>query len=284
MMDDGIGRCRDTDATTLAEGRAPMAGTDLFQWPTAAVEALHERLGFARAYDPPPASLGKALIDWKMPTDDAPILRYLHRNLQPQRHLEFGTWEGAGALCCLEESEATVWTLNLPDGETWPNGNYAYPRKHDDKASVPLWANKRVSGGQTLYQTDAGGFIGRLYRDKGLGHRVCQIYCDSRDWDTSNYPEGFFDSALIDGGHTEEVVTSDTRKAFHLVRPGGLIVWHDFCPDPRVYEQCSSVRGVMDAVGSDWPWISQRVADIFWVRPSWLLVGVKAPGTKSTTG
>ena len=85
---------------------------------------------------------------------------------------------------------------------------------------------------QEYHQTDAGLFIGQHYRDAGFGHRVCQIYCDSRDWDTAAYPSDFFDSALIDGGHIEEVVASDTRKALSVTRSGGLIMWHDFCPDP----------------------------------------------------
>jgi len=76
--------------------------------------------------------------------------------------------------------------------------------------------------------------VSRRYREAGFGHRVCQIYCDSRTWDTSAYPRDFFDSVLIDGGHSADVVLSDTRKAFEVTRPGALIMWHDFCPDPTV--------------------------------------------------
>jgi hypothetical protein len=50
---------------------------------------------------------------------------------------------------------------------------------------------------------------------------VAQVYTDSREWDTSHYPDGFFDSCLIDGGHTQDIVVSDTMQALRLVRSEG---------------------------------------------------------------
>ena len=126
-----------------------------------------------------------------------------------------------------------------------------------------------------VFQTDAGVFIGHRYRQAGFGHRVCQIYCDSREWDTSAYPRDFFDSVLIDGGHSEDVVLSDTRKALSVTRPGGLVMWHDFCPDPAVFDACPSVIGVISSLTSHWPELASKLRDVFWVRPSFLLVGVR---------
>jgi hypothetical protein len=57
-----------------------------------------------------------------------------------------------------------------------------------------------------IYQTDAGGaFIGWMYRDAGYASRVHQTYSNSRDWEASEFAPGFFDSILIDGGHTPKV-------------------------------------------------------------------------------
>jgi hypothetical protein len=78
---------------------------------------LHERLGFATPLEYPQGSMNKSFADWKMEVDDAPILRYIYRHVRPRRHLEFGTWEGTGACYCLDECDAHVWTINLPDGE-----------------------------------------------------------------------------------------------------------------------------------------------------------------------
>jgi len=94
---------------------------------------------------------------------------------------------------------------------------------HDagELAAVQAWAQRIGLPQQTSYVTDTLGFIGRLYLERELGHRVCQIYCDSRQWDTSAYPPEFFDTVLIDGGHQREIVISDTRKALPLLRSGG---------------------------------------------------------------
>ena len=178
-----------------------------------------------------------------------PYFNFLYQAHQPRRHLEFGTWQGWGTSLCLESCAATVWTINLPDGETRSDGTWAYGERVTDSSNAPhgiVTANfgEDELGPRTYHRTDAGGYIGRFYREKGLGHRVCQIYCDSRDWDTSNYPADFFDSVLIDGGHQPDVVINDTRKSLQVLRPGGLIMWHDFCPLPEIRSQFESVKGV----------------------------------------
>jgi predicted O-methyltransferase YrrM len=236
------------------------------------VAALHERLAFASPLDYPETSRRKSLRDWRMEDDDAPIFRYLYRNFRPRRHLEFGTWSGTGACYCLEESEATVWTINLAEGELI-DGTRAYVSTLEDapQGAEPV----QRADGRTAYQTDAGLFIGRAYRAAGFGHRVCQIYCDSRAWDTRAYPRDFFDSVLIDGGHQQDVVLSDTRKAIAVTRPGALIMWHDFCPDPAVFDVYSSVVGVITALTEHWPEIAGSLQDAFWVQPSFLMVGVR---------
>ena len=236
------------------------------------VSALHERLGQSAPLDYPHSSRNKPFLDWKMENDDAPILRYLYRSVRPRRHLEFGTWAGTGACCCLEECDATVWTINLLEGELI-EGKPAYSSAIDDapEGAVPV----QHANGRPVYQTDAGLLIGRRYREAGFGHRVCQIYCDSRTWDTSAYPRDFFDSVLIDGGHSADVVLSDTRKALAVTRPGALIMWHDFCPDPTVLGAFASVVGVMTALTGNWKEIAASLQDVFWVQPSFLLVGVR---------
>jgi hypothetical protein len=242
--------------------------------PAVPVARLHTRLDLATPLAWRPSPPDKPLTHWKMEIDDAPIFRYFYRHMRPRRHLEFGTWQGEGVLYCLEECDATVWTINLLHGEVRPDGTWAYGTSFSDPAAVPAWSNKVVYA-QTWYQTDALGFIGWRYLQRGLGRRVCQVYCDSQEWDSSNYPDGFFDTALIDGSHSEEVVASDTRNACRLVRPGGLIFWHDYCPDPEVLASCSSVAGVMAAIDHNRAWLGTQVRDLFWVQPSWILVGVK---------
>jgi predicted O-methyltransferase YrrM len=123
------------------------------------------------------------------------------------------------------------------------------------------------------YATDCFGFVGRFYLEKDLGHRVCQIYSDSRTWDTAAYPPGFFDSVLIDGGHQKEIVLNDTAKAWELLRPGGLMLWHDFCPP--LWPELPHTRGVMEAVLDRWEFLRDQTRSLFWIYPSYILLGIK---------
>ncbi len=228
----------------------------------------------------PPAPSAKGLDQWKMEDDDAPIFKFLYQAHQPGRHLEFGTWQGWGASLCLESCAATVWTMNLPDGEKRPDGTWAYGERITDTSNFPqriVAANygEDELGAINYHRTDAGGYIGRFYREKGLGHRVCQIYCDSRDWDTSNYQADFFDSVLIDGGHQPEVVINDTRKALQVLRPGGLIIWHDFCPLPEIRSQFGSAKGVTAGIEQILPELEDQLQTLAWIKPSWILFGIK---------
>lgn len=256
-----------------------------------AAAQVHAALGFdtplpTSAFTPSPD-----YFKWKMEVDDAPILRYLYQQFKPRRHLEFGTWEGFGTALCLEACDATVWTINLLEGEKRDDGSWAYGRKFAPDETVPGWSNRQEFSVETVrkrlfkskveqrtdvyYQTDALGFVGRIYRDKGLSHRVCQIYCDSRQWDDHNYPADFFDSVLIDGGHTQEIVSSDTHKALKVLRPGGLIMWHDYNPSAAIYQAYASTRGVVDALHHEMKWLQSQVETLFWIEPSFLLIGIR---------
>lgn len=177
-------------------------------------------------------------------------------------------------LYCLEECAATVWTINVPFGEINAGGGLCYSHPQDELPALRKWTEKIGFPKESSYRTDSLGFIGRFYLDRGLGNRVCQIYCDSGDWDISNYSDDFFDTALIDGGHKKETVITDTEKAFQVLRVGGVMLWHDFCP--FVLHEAMSALGVVEAICEMWKWLSSRTSQLFWIYPSWILVGIKA--------
>jgi len=208
----------------------------------------------------------KPVTVWRVEYVDEPIFRYIYRNFKPKRHLEFGTWQGAGTFLCLDECTATVWTINLPLGEE----SAGYSVNPEEYFSVSKWADYVKLDTK---RTDTIGFIGRLYLEKGLGGRVCQIYSDTRDWDISNYPNDFFDTVLIDGAHTEELVINDTKKALSLLRSKGIVMWHDFCPE--IEKECSNTIGIHRAIEKIYDILSNELSDIFWIYPSWILLGVK---------
>ena len=53
------------------------------------------------------------------------------------------------------------------------------------------------------------------------------MYADSKAYDESPLA-GLCDLIFVDGSHARSYVESDTRKAMRMVRPGGLVFWHDY--------------------------------------------------------
>jgi predicted O-methyltransferase YrrM len=52
------------------------------------------------------------------------------------------------------------------------------------------------------------------------------------------------DAVFIDGDHSEAAVLHESRLARELVRPGGIICWHDFFnPDVEVTRALTSLQG-----------------------------------------
>lgn len=219
-------------------------------------ETLGAYLGYAENFVTPFKTYHRGLSSFKMEVDDAPILRYLYRNARPRRHLEFGTWQGFGATLCADACEAEIWTLNLPEGERSQSGEMMY------------------STGEAA--SDAGENIGWMYRAAGHGARVHQLLVDSQQWDTSDFAAGFFDSVLVDGGHTPDVMRNDTEKSLPLLCSGGMMLWHDFCPDAETVEALSASRGVVTGVATNLADWAPQFSKLFWIRPSFLLVGIKA--------
>ncbi|MGH7120408.1 MAG: FkbM family methyltransferase [Acetobacteraceae bacterium] len=243
---------------------SPLATTPVIRIVPA--EELGGALGFRRAFVPEKRVYHYTLAEFKTEIDEPAIFRFIYRNFQPARHLEFGTWEGWGVVLCAESCAARIWTINLPEGERDAFGAPVYSASLEP---APDLTGSPVAG-------DAGSHIGWRYKAAGFADRVQQILCDSRDFPSHEFAPGFFDTILIDGGHTTEVVTSDTGKALPLLRPGGLLMWHDFCPDPAVLEGSAAVHGVVTAIGDNFAAWRPQLSDLFWVRPSHLLIGVKA--------
>jgi hypothetical protein len=243
---------------------------------TVPVEEIHAELGLEAPLQLSEQWKQRSLVEWDTAADDY-VMRHVFRHFRPMRHLEFGTWLGDGVLRCVEECDATVWTLNLLEGETKPDGQWAYGEMETEQfAGAGRWSQREVTHHAVWVRTDAYGLIGRKYLDAGWGKRVCQIYADSREWDTRAYPDGFFDTVFIDGGHTASVVESDTRQALRLVRRGGLVIWHDFCPSDEVMRAHENTRDVVQSITARRDELGKQLSKLFWVDPSWLLFGVRA--------
>jgi predicted O-methyltransferase YrrM len=238
------------------------------------VDELGACLGYSVPFKAEAFNRYKDYLDWRMEDDDSHILAYLYLNHRPSRHLEFGTWEGFGAVLCAENCDAEIWTLNLPEGERTGEGVPVYSRTVTVGDELP--EGVAFSKEASVVQTDAGDWIGWRYRAAGYTKRVRQILVDSTKWDSSPFADGFFDSILIDGGHATDVVISDTRKSLRLLRPGGLLLWHDFCPADGPMKYSAATRGVTNALHSHWHEWAPSFDLLLWIRPSYLLLGRKS--------
>jgi len=50
-------------------------------------------------------------------------------------------------------------------------------------------------------------------------------------------------------------------------------MWHDFCPE--IEKECSNTIGIHRAIEKIYDILSNELSDIFWIYPSWILLGVK---------
>ncbi len=69
--------------------------------------------------------------------------------------------------------------------------------------------------------------VGIQYRGMEYENRIRQVLGDSAtvDWQRLDPP---FDLIFIDGCHYRDYVKADTANALQNIRPGGVIVWHDY--------------------------------------------------------
>ncbi len=70
---------------------------------------------------------------------------------------------------------------------------------------------------------------GRYFRNTEREQNITTFTCDSKCFDFSSY-KGKMDFIFVDGGHTYKDVKNDTLKAFEMLAPGGMILWHDYAP------------------------------------------------------
>ncbi|PWB64632.1 MAG: hypothetical protein C3F17_06460 [Bradyrhizobiaceae bacterium] len=113
-----------------------------------------------------------------------------------KRIFEFGTYQGRTTYHLALASEQTqVTTLDLPPD--------------------PKWAYSKYNG---IY-----------FRGTPVERRVTQLFQDSRTLDTRPLANSF-DFVFVDADHSYDSVKNDTQKAFELLCPGGIIMWHDYAP------------------------------------------------------
>ena len=143
-------------------------------------------------------------------TYEAWILAVLAQDAR--RLFEFGTCTGRTAYAWARNSppEAKIITLTLS-----PETQQAYQATAQDQP-----ADTQVALRESC-------FLKFYYSDTDVEPKIEQLFGDSKELDETPYL-GQCDLVFIDGSHAYSYVASDTAKALRMVRPGGLVLWHDY--------------------------------------------------------
>ena len=152
-----------------------------------------------------------------MPPQDLYALMRIVRWIEPATIFEIGTFTGRTTAHLALNSDARIYTLDMPREMASGIENY-------------------TSGDLSLLQPREE--IGTTYRAFEESHRIHQLFGDSRTFDYTPY-RGRMDLVLVDGCHLYDGVLRDSRSAFDMIRPGGVIVWHDFS---NLYDVTRAVR------------------------------------------
>jgi len=140
---------------------------------------------------------------------EAAALSALIHKINARRIFEFGTYKGVST---------TQLALNLPqDGMVF---SLDLPEDHPAfSLDIPKVAEQQIAA-----EKGKGILI-----PQDLGGKVAFLRADSAKFDTTPYRE-FMDLIFVDGAHSYEYVKNDTVKGLEMLRPGGIIAWHDCTP------------------------------------------------------
>lgn len=125
---------------------------------------------------------------------------------------EFGTCTGKTTYLWARNSppEARITTLTLP-----PLTQADYTHASGDDA------------GAARIALDESHFTQFLYSGTEAEGKITQLYGDSKAFDEAPYA-GSCDLIFVDGSHAYSYVVSDSEKALRMLRPGGMVLWHDY--------------------------------------------------------
>jgi predicted O-methyltransferase YrrM len=140
---------------------------------------------------------------------------------------EFGTATGRTSYLWARNSPsgARIATLTLAPGQAG-----AYRRGSGDAAA------------DTAAALAESRFDRFLYEGSDVAGKVTQLFGDSKSFDETPWLERC-DLVFVDGSHARSYVESDTARALRMVKPGGLVLWHDYSPlTPGVFRTLNRLR------------------------------------------
>ncbi len=143
---------------------------------------------------------------------EAAALAVLVRKSNAKRVFEFGTYKGVST---------TQLALNLP-----PGGMVFTLDLPEDHPAYCLEISKPE-------EREIAGEKGKgILIPDDLLQKVTFLKSDSATFDTTPYRSSI-DLVFVDGAHSFDYVKNDTEKALEMLKPGGIVAWHDCTPTHR---------------------------------------------------
>jgi predicted O-methyltransferase YrrM len=173
------------------------------RWNSAAIEELV----------PPSSSLQATYLHVQSPglgasANELVCMGLLARSLDATAIFEIGTYHGRTALNFAANSpeDAVVYTLDLP-----PEEREAMMRRANPNDAHLIQVCK----------------LGEHFESSPFRHKIRQLFGNSLSFDFTQF-YGKMDLVFIDACHHYDAVISDTTNALKMVRPGGVVMWHEF--------------------------------------------------------
>ena len=105
-------------------------------------------------------------------------------------------------------ADTIVYTLDLPQDKTGIKLKNDLSEAHRDIKNINMNAPRQFHG-------------------RSKEGRIVELSGDSMSFDFSPY-RGKMDFVFIDASHSYPYVKADTKNAFKMLSPQGIILWHDY--------------------------------------------------------
>lgn len=162
------------------------------------------------------------------------VLAATARQLAARAVFEIGTFDGRTTvnLAANTVAEGVVFTLDLP--QTAAARPALDVDLDDQKYMQPARSGARIQTSE-------------------FAQRIRRLFGDSATFDFGEYL-GKMDLCFIDGSHAYGYVLNDSARAVQMLRPGGVILWHDYGTWPGVTQALNELYRA-DAAFSSLKWI-----------------------------
>jgi len=156
-------------------------------------------------------SIPVTLIDYRHVYGDVPLqelmtLCRIARYRQPRVVFEIGTYLGGTTVQIAANSDAKVYTLDLP-----PPGHKDYVEPHMRNPDLDVFPERP----------------GVRFHGSPDASRIHQLVGDSLTFDFTPYHNSV-DFVFVDGSHHYDCVVLDSQNALKMMSPGGVVIWHDY--------------------------------------------------------